>query len=359
MKSRALLVLGMHRCGTSALTRCLGFLGADLGSDLIAPAADNPTGFWEDGRFLSINRRLTELLGEEGDRWWEHAAPLEIPLASSAICSLLDEAVEDIRGRFGSAKWWAFKDPRTLRALSFWEEALRRAGVEILQVVAVRHPLACARSLAERNRLPEDRSLLLWTSQYLGHWPRIAARPFVAVNYDRLLEMPERELRRLGERIGLAWRPEAVTEARSFLQPELRHARLDAKELRNRPGLPTIVVESYEALEDLSTDQEPRLAAARMLSLHAEFVRIVPLLRSLDSEWARAGALEQEVLTERQEKEATWALLAVRERELACLQERLRASRTWRLLDRLRRLEQSLRRARKRLAGARGGLPEA
>lgn len=380
MKSRAVLVLGMHRCGTSALTRCLGFLGADLGSDLIDPAADNPTGFWEDSRFLAINQRLTELLGEEGDRWWEHLIPLEIPLDWDPVGSLLSETVEEIRRGFGSSNWWAFKDPRTLRVLPFWEEALERAGAEIVQLVAVRHPLACASSLADRNQILEDRSLLLWAGQYLGHWPRIAARPFVAVDYDRLLEMPEGELRRLGERVGLAWRPEAVAEARSFLKPELRHARLDSKDLRNRPNTPSLVVETFEALEELCVDREPESASMRLQALQAEFRRMVPLLRLLDAETMRRAAREQAMFVERRsssEREERWeqrvkesererlaierkleetgGILAVRERELTCLQERLRASRSWRLLDRLRRLERSLRSARKRLSGRRAG----
>ena len=43
----ALLVLGMHRSGTSALTRVLNLLGVALGDDLMPPGPDNPLGFWE------------------------------------------------------------------------------------------------------------------------------------------------------------------------------------------------------------------------------------------------------------------------------------------------------------------------
>ncbi|MDD4932995.1 MAG: sulfotransferase [Methylacidiphilaceae bacterium] len=369
MKSRAILVLGMHRCGTSAITRCLGFLGAELGSDFLAPAGDNPTGFWEDKRFLAINRRLTEALGEEADRWWEHCAPLEIPLSSSAVRSLVSEAAREIQRRFASSGWWAFKDPRTLRAFPFWQEALSQAEAQIEQVVAVRHPLACAQSLVQRDQGPEDRSLLLWTSQYLGHWPRVAARPFVAVDYDRLLEEPERELRRLSDRLGLPWRPEAVAEARSFLRPDLRHARLEPKDLQNRFDIPPLVVETFEALKDLCIDREAKAASARMLALHAEFRRLVPLLRTLDSQTMLAERLEREGFW--QEQMAEWrrgesalkakleearAILAVRERELSALQKQMvqmEASRTWRFSQRVRGLERSLRRLRKRLLGSR------
>ncbi|MDD2676574.1 MAG: sulfotransferase [Methylacidiphilaceae bacterium] len=363
MKSHAVLVLGMHRCGTSALTRCLGFLGAELGSELLEPAGDNPTGFWEDGRLLAINQRLTDLLGEEGDRWWEHSVPPEIPLSSPGVRSLLSEAVEQIRRRFAASAWWAFKDPRTLRAFPFWEEALMQAGAQILEVIAVRHPLACAESLLRRNGIPEDRALLLWAGQYLAHWPRLAARPFVAVDYDRLLEEPERELRRLNDRLGLSWRQEAIAEARKFLRRELRHTRFTIEDLKNRPDLSPLVVETFEALDDLCANREPKAASSRMRSLHAEFCRSVPLLRLLDAERTeREGECkrqaEERLRTESAlaaEREESRAIVAARERELAALQTRIETSRTWKFLLRLRSLERSFRALRKRRRGSRAG----
>ena len=44
---RALIVLGMHRSGTSAVASVCNLLGMDLGARLMRPAADNEEGFWE------------------------------------------------------------------------------------------------------------------------------------------------------------------------------------------------------------------------------------------------------------------------------------------------------------------------
>ena len=47
-KRTALVVTGMHRSGTSALTRILHLAcGADLPTDLMPPRPDNVAGFWE------------------------------------------------------------------------------------------------------------------------------------------------------------------------------------------------------------------------------------------------------------------------------------------------------------------------
>ncbi len=347
MKSRAVLVLGMHRCGTSALTRCLGLLGAELGSELMAPAGDNPAGFWEDVRFVSLNQRLTQLLGEEGDRWWEHLVPPEILPSSSGVRSLIAEAVEEIEERFASFPLWIVKDPRTLRVLPFWEEVLFRAGIEIEFVIAVRHPLACAHSLLQRDGIPEDWSLLLWTSQYLAHWPRLATRPFLAVDYDRLLEEPERELRRLCGGLGLRWSEAAMEEVRKFLQPDLRHARFAIKDLKSRTHVPPLVVETFEALQELCVDREPKAASARMEALHAEFRRMVPLLRALDAQAEESSALRGLVEARDRELVELRGLVEARERELAELREERTRSRTWRWVERLRGWERSFRRWRK------------
>ena len=46
--SRAVLVLGMHRSGTSAIARGLAALGVFLGDDFLDAKPENPTGYWED-----------------------------------------------------------------------------------------------------------------------------------------------------------------------------------------------------------------------------------------------------------------------------------------------------------------------
>ena len=71
--SRAVLVLGMHRSGTSALARGLQTLGVYLGNDFISPKPDNPTGYWEDRNIFEINERLLAVFGLK----WEEVALID------------------------------------------------------------------------------------------------------------------------------------------------------------------------------------------------------------------------------------------------------------------------------------------
>ena len=59
-RKRAILVAGMHRSGTSALTRVLNLLGAELPSDLMPAASTNPTGPWEAIELVALNGRLPD-----------------------------------------------------------------------------------------------------------------------------------------------------------------------------------------------------------------------------------------------------------------------------------------------------------
>ena len=68
IKSRVIVVLGMHRSGTSAIARSLELLGVGLGDNLHPAGFDNPKGFWEDRACLEINEELLRYFGSAYDR---------------------------------------------------------------------------------------------------------------------------------------------------------------------------------------------------------------------------------------------------------------------------------------------------
>jgi hypothetical protein len=68
LRRRAIVVLGMHRSGTSALTRVLSFCGASLPKRIMRPRSDNETGFWESA---CTNAILDEILASAGSVWYD------------------------------------------------------------------------------------------------------------------------------------------------------------------------------------------------------------------------------------------------------------------------------------------------
>ncbi|HEY0915117.1 MAG TPA: hypothetical protein VGE22_09635, partial [Solimonas sp.] len=136
-QATALLVLGMHRSGTSALTGLLGLHGVELGSNLSGAAADNQAGFWENHRVVDLHERLFAALGTSWDD------PRELPADWLEIATrqgFVDDLVGLLREEFGAAALWGVKDPRLCRVLPLWRQALARMGVEPKLVFALRDP---------------------------------------------------------------------------------------------------------------------------------------------------------------------------------------------------------------------------
>lgn len=151
---RVLLILGMHRSGTSATARVANLLGAELGSDLVPPGQDNPEGFWEHAEVVAINEDLLRGLGRT---WydmrnmpdgWREAAP-----ATSALQRIRNL----IRRDFGGCGLCAVKDPRLCLTAPLWIDAFEAAGFEVACLVVVRDPWEVAESLHRRNDWPGRR----------------------------------------------------------------------------------------------------------------------------------------------------------------------------------------------------------
>src|SRR5437899_738227 len=88
-------VLGMHRSGTSAVSRSVNAFGVPFGdpADAIQAAPDNPEGFGESRALVTANERLLHVLGGRWDApplllpGWEHLPEVELsrPIAADLL----------------------------------------------------------------------------------------------------------------------------------------------------------------------------------------------------------------------------------------------------------------------------------
>src|SRR5271170_6274435 len=111
-KSQVIIVLGMHRGGTSAIARGLKAIGVCLGDHLHPPNANNPRGLWEDVDCLAINEELL--------RHFQSGSHLALACRFSehdpTLGALKEKALQLIgRRKAECAGAWGFKDPRTCR----------------------------------------------------------------------------------------------------------------------------------------------------------------------------------------------------------------------------------------------------
>ena len=221
----AIVVGGMHRSGTSALTRALALAGADLPSTLMAPGSDNPLGFWESIPIAEVNDAV---LAETGSHWDDvfgfSTRPEAAPLRQASIASIR----QAMRAEFGAATLPIIKDPRISLILPMWDIALREAGHVPHAIALVRHPMEVAQSLARRNGYPIAKSLLLWTAYMVAFERDSRSMPRVFVNYDDLLADWRSVLDRIERKLGLLLprrSPANDLAIEQFLTSDARHHR--------------------------------------------------------------------------------------------------------------------------------------
>ena len=216
-----LLVLGMHRSGTSALARGLAVLGADLGDELLPEHPCNPRGFFEDRDIYACNKALLGALGLA----WADAAPVEPRrLVALAAGETGAQALELVRRKIAGRPLPAFKDPRMSRLLPFWRPVLAAAGLMPACLLALRHPDAVAQSLARRDGMAAETAHALWLCHTLDARDGSRGLPRLLVSYERLLAAPGRELARIGHALGLRVDAEALAVfAGEFLDAALCH----------------------------------------------------------------------------------------------------------------------------------------
>lgn len=253
---RAVILLGMHRSGTSLVARALLALGVDLGDHLMPADAHNPTGYWEDLEITALNDRILAALGLAWDS--VSAASLE-DLPADEVARFRREAVEIVHSRFRSSMF-GFKDPRTARILPFWQSVFEHLGIPATYVVVVRHPISVAASLSVRGLSPRQ-SCLLWLQHVL---PAVAAthgRPRVVVDYDRVVDDPVGQLRRMAQALAIPDGPDterAIAEyARAFVDVKLRHSVAGLEDVAREPSVCALAHRAYLELVPLAADARP------------------------------------------------------------------------------------------------------
>lgn len=256
-------IAGMHRSGTSMVTKNLHACGLYLGreEDLMPPAAENPEGFWEHLGIVALNDEVLNSLGGG----WDCPPPAPSPAEwAGARLAPLRTRAETIVAHFAGRERWGWKDPRSSLTLPFWREILP----ELKTIVVVRNPLEVALSLQRRNGASFALGLTLWHIYYRRLLDAAPPTARLVTHYDAFFGDIEPEIRRLVAFAGLPREAERLADLRTTA--ELRHHRLTAEDLL-RADVSPAVFSLYRDLCDEAgwrdTDAarysaEPRSAAA-------------------------------------------------------------------------------------------------
>ena len=249
-KRMAILVAGMHRSGTSALTRVLNIAGCDLPSNLVKARRDNVAGFWESQSVADLNQEILASAGSSWDDWRPFPRDwYESPVAGE----FRERAVTIVQSEFGGSRLFVLKDPRVCRLLEFWIEIVDACGVQPLVVSPIRNPFDVASSLHVRNDVDPSVGQLIWLRHVLDAEAASRGLKRTFLRYEKLLKEAHALVSRLGDDLGVALpkasSPYAEMDIDEFLSPVLHHHSSDDVSHRSHPHLSNWIRTSFEVLD--------------------------------------------------------------------------------------------------------------
>jgi len=225
----SIIVLGMHRSGTSCLTGSLEQAGLYLG-DVNRTAPYNAKGNQENRTIMDLNDAVLSGSGAA----WDHP-PKSPPVWSKEHRDLRDK----ILASYPDDQIIGFKEPRTLFTLDGWLEAIPETGL----VGTFRHPLAVAKSLQSRNGFPLGRGFDLWLSYNRRLLAVSQTRELPLINFDLPTDHYQSALRTICEKLDLT----PPLGGFDFFETDLRQNE-PPQEMPHNPALRDV----YDALLSLS-----------------------------------------------------------------------------------------------------------
>ncbi len=269
---QAILVLGMHRSGTSALSGLLCALGAAAPQKtLMGSHPCNLKGLFE---ALSIAQTHDEFLAAAGSCWhdwkkfdlqWAHS-----PAAASHIAKIKTVLLDE----FGDEPLILLKDPRICRFVPYTASILADLGISFVVVLPVRNPLEVALSLKRRDDFALAKSIRLWLRHVLDAEYYSRGMPRCFLSYEELLRDWRRQVERICQQTGVVLPngfDNAGTAVDQFLTDELYHERASADETQYDREVSQLARDTYRVFLEIGARGESKELLDRLDNARTAF----------------------------------------------------------------------------------------
>ncbi|MBX9747840.1 MAG: glycosyltransferase [Hyphomonadaceae bacterium] len=278
------LVLGMHRSGTSAITRVISLAGAALPKDLMGATRGNELGHWEPAALVA---RHDDLLAELGSRWDDWLALDVSKLDSRRKAEWRADVGELLAAQYGSAPLLVVKDPRICRFAGFFMSAVEQSGMRAVCLLALRSPLDVVNSLVRRDSMARSRAALLWLRHTLDAEHASRTHPRAIVGFDSLLSDWRSTFDRMNAHLGIDWRytaDEIGPQVEAFLNAEMRHHKSRPEDVLLDPMLRDWIGDVYSAMLILEQSPNSQAALESLDKVRGEFDAAAPIISRILAE---------------------------------------------------------------------------
>ncbi len=222
------LVLGMHRSGTSCLTGCLERCGLHLGK-VRRTGRFNRKGYYELKSLQDLHDQILKL--SKGS--WDDPPP------QVNVHPYHFQQLKKVAHEMSMYQPYGLKDPRMLLLVDTWKNL---TSPDYRVVGTFRHPLAVAQSLARRNGISEENGISLWLHYNDILIQQHRENPFPIIEFDlSCIEDYCRNVTAMGHLLNLSPK---LSHLRYFVARDLEHHRVTDTQI------PSVCRESYAYLQN-------------------------------------------------------------------------------------------------------------
>jgi hypothetical protein len=231
---RIILVIGIQRSGTSALTKALITAGVSLPviSSIVVDSY-NEKGYWEDADIHDLNQKMLHELSVK-----KKCCRSFIPITEEEkeiLCheGFLTQASELLSKKNFTSQPIAIKDPLTTLLLPFWKQVFEQSNIITSFVITLRNPMSVVASLSRFTDQSSEEScwkfFCVWISFMLSCIEHSQGYPSIIVDYQELLKDPAIQMQRVAHALKLEIDHDLLKDYReNFIDPALCHFKSDS-----------------------------------------------------------------------------------------------------------------------------------
>lgn len=262
-----LLITGMHRSGTSALTGVMNRLGASNPKSPVEANEYNSRGYNESRAVMQLNEEILNSV----DSGWTDLSDLKKESLRQLKSKHFDERILNVvKEEFSGDKIAAVKDPRICRIADFWNTSLQQGNIFAPNYIfCLRHPLEVAKSLNHRDKMNMERGLGLWLRYNLDGEFQTRSHNRCFVHYENLLSDWKAEVARINEQLEIKpfkLTKAAQTKVNKYLSKDLKHHESKDDDTGSDHEMLALSLEVYELLLSATKDKTLSEKAKRRLN---------------------------------------------------------------------------------------------
>ena len=293
-RRRIVVVLGMHRSGTSLCAHILSAMGIDMADELRAVPA-NAKGHWERWEIVEFHDRILELFNRS---YFGPFHDFSLPVAWWAdprVHQIKSEIVAFLKQRMGESDF-GFKDPRTVRLMPLWHQIFNDLKLTPKIILCLRNPAQVTRSLKARDSIDVDNGEYRWLVHMADFYRYSGSFDVCTVEYEEWFRDPLVNFEKLRTFLDLQWQQSEADLGlvlSGIIDPALRHDSSDHKEASH----PLV-----RSLYELATDAGGARGPSGHIDIVSQFVSFQRLQEPFQRAFERAAdlaakfpELEQEV----------------------------------------------------------------